>query len=314
MKKQILLIILTIISLGIMAQPLIDNLELDNSVIQVNYQKKSARLAAAMSVVLPGAGSVYVNPKRWVGYIFPILEGAMIYGYVSYRQDAKDQEKAYERYVNQETIQILDPQTQAVIYEGPRYNREFQKVVQEFISDVNPHDIYDCFSDKSGFYRLDEKNTQHFYEDVAKYDKYVFGWADWYERYAYSGSGSMNSPTNYVEPVVQWSTTASDPQHKVLGYHVVNPNYGDGTTFDPAISAMRAKYIQMRFDAEDKYSEADLFLYGMLLNRLVSAVDASLAVKRYNQDYISQSNFKINYYATAKNDRFTPMLSFTQRF
>lgn len=304
-------------TINIWAQPLIDNLELENSVININYQKKSARLAAVMSAVLPGAGSIYANPKRWVGYIFPILEGAMIYGYVSYRQDGKDQERAYERYVNQETIKLYDPNSHELIYEGPRYNRDFQNKVQKFVAEVNPHDMYDLSEvGKPGFYRLDETNSQHFYEDVGKYEKYVYGWADWYEKYAYSGSGEMldengNITDSYLDPVIQWSTNANDPEHKILGYDIVNPNYLNGN--HPA-SAMRAKYIQMRFDAEDKYSEADLFLYGMLLNRVVSAIDASFAVKKYNRNYITQSNFQFNYYATAKNDRFTPMVSFTQRF
>lgn len=304
-------------TINIWSQPLIDNLDLGNSVININYQKKNARLAAVMSAVLPGAGSIYANPKRWVGYVFPLIEGAMIYGYLSFKQNGKDQEKAYERYVNQETIKLYDPNTQELIYEGPRYNRDFQNKVQKFVAEVNPHDMYDLtVGNRPGFYRLDEKNTQHFYEDVGKYEKYVFGWADWYEKYAYAGSGLMHDGSdvvadNYLDPLIQWSTSASDPEHKILGFEIVNPNYSSG---DYSASAMRAKYIQMRFDAEDKYTEADLFLYGMLLNRVVSAIDASFAVKKYNRNYITQSNFQFNYYATTKNDRFTPMVSFTQRF
>ncbi len=310
MRKYLFIIVLACLSLNILAQPLIEDLELDNDVIQVNYQKKSSKLAVTMSAILPGAGSIYVNPSRWVGYIFPIIEGALIYGYISTRQDAIDQERAYEKYVNGETITLYDPQSGQEIYSGPRYNREFQSLVETYVSGVNTGDIYDLGA--NGFYRLDQQNTQHFYEDVGKYDKYIYGWADWYERYAYNGQGSLNQ--GYIDPIVQWSTDSEDVNHTIIGYEITNTdNYSENIN-DGYYSPMREKYIQMRRDAQDQYNKADYFLYGMLLNRLVSAIDAGLAVKKYNKNYISQSNFQFNYAATSKNDRFTPMVFLTQRF
>lgn len=309
MKKYLLLFLLSALSFNIFAQPLIDDLELENSVIQVNYQKKSSRIAVMMSAVLPGAGSVYVNPKRWVGYIFPIIEGALIYSYITTSQDATDQERAYENFVNGDNIILKDKVSGAVIYEGPRYNRDFQNIVQAYVSNVSTSDIYDV-NGQNGFYRLDAKNTQHFYEDVGKYKKYIYGWADWYEQYAYNGQGSLTE--GYIDPVINWST--NDPtNHIILGYIATNPNSSDDP-YNSNNTPMRAKYIQMRRDAQSKYDSSAYFLYGMLLNRVVSAVDAGLAVKRYNKNYISQNDFEFNYAATSKNERFTPMVFFTQRF
>jgi len=314
MRKYLLLLLIATFAINIIAQPLIDDLELENSVIQVNYQKKSARLAVVMSAILPGAGSIYVNPKRWVGYIFPIIEGALIYGYISYRQDGTDQERAYEKFVNGEIITIVDPSNPDIpLYEGPRYNRAFQDMVQEYVAGVNTGDIYDLGT--NGFFRLDDKNTQHFYEDVGKYNKYIYGWVDWYERYAYSGSGDYS--LNYEDPLINWSSDADDVNHTVLDYTYTNDYYIDNDIDDPYNSLntpMRAKYIQMRRDAQEKFDTANYFLYGMLLNRVVSSIDAGLAVKKYNKNYISQSNFQFNYAATTKNSRFTPMVFLTQRF
>jgi len=319
MKKYLLLIIIIALSLNIMAQPLIDDLELENSVIQVNYQKKSARLAVVMSAILPGAGSFYVSPKRWVGYIFPIIEGALIYSYISYRQEGTDQERAYEKYVNGEIITLTDPNTGIEIYTGYRYNRDFQNVVEQFVSDVNTADIYDTDTNNpNGFFRLDDKNTQHFYEDVGKYHKYIYGWVDWYERYAYNNTSTDPDNPNslsdgYIDPLINWSTDSDDPNHTILGYHITNPNYGDDP-YNSLNTPMRAKYIQMRRDAQKEFDTANYFLYGMLLNRVVSSIDAGLAVQRHNKNYISQNNLEFNYAATTKNDRFTPMVFFTQRF
>lgn len=315
MRKYLLLIIILISGINIVAQPLIDDLELDDSVIQVNYQKKSTRLAVTMSAILPGAGSIYVDPTRWVGYIFPIIEGALLYGYISYKQDATDQERAYEKYVNGETITLYDPVSGQEIYSGPRYNREFQSAVETFVSNVNTSDIYDVQDQQNAFFRLDQQDTQHFYEDVGKYNKYIYGWADWYERYAYDGSGQLED--SETDPIVQWSTGSDDPNHTILGYDLTNQYYIDNgyeNTDNGVFSAMRAEYIQMRRDAQEKYDSASYFLYGMVLNRVISSIDAGLAVKKYNKNYISQSNFQWNYAATTKNDRLTPMVFFTQRF
>jgi hypothetical protein len=310
MKKHLLLLLISALTINIFAQPLIEDLEIENSVIQVNYQKKSAKLAVLMSAILPGAGSVYVNPNRWVGYIFPIIEGALIYSYFSYRKDATDQERAYEKYVNGENITVTDPVSGAVIYEGPRYNRDFQNMVQGFVADINTADIYDV-DGKNGYYRLDEDNTQHFFEDVGKYKKYIYGWVDWYEKYAYNGTGSLAD--GYIDPLINWSTSSDDFNHVILGYDITNPNFTTDS-YNGFNTESRAKYIQMRRDAQEKYDTATLFLYGMVLNRVVSAVDAGLAVQKYNKNYISQSNFQFNYAATTKNDRFTPMVFLTQRF
>ncbi|OQY36933.1 MAG: hypothetical protein B6226_05810 [Candidatus Cloacimonetes bacterium 4572_65] len=267
------------------------------------------------SLIFPGVGSIYAKPNRWVGYIFPIIEGALLYGHYHFEAEGDSQEKAYEKYVNGENIELLDPVTQEVIYSGPRYNRDFQHVVQQHISDINVEDIYDVKANKAGFFRLDLEDTQHFYEDVGKYDKYVFGWADWYEKYAYSGNGSMTDNANYSSPIWIWDTNADDNNHHLLGNEVVNPNH-DPTegSYEPLYSDLRKSYIKMRKDAELEYDKSTYFLFGMLLNRAVSAVDAYSVVKKHNKNYLTQSNFKFNYAATIVDEQFTPMIYLSQRF
>ena len=305
MKRSVLLIVICLLILSISAEPTIDNLKLENDIIEVNYQKKSAKLAILMSLVVPGAGSIYADYGRWTGYIFPIIDAAMIYGFYKFDAMGHDDERDYEKYVNGETITLVDPATNQDIYVGPRYNRDFQTVVQEYISQVNDNDIYDVYEnvdDQNAFYRLDEDNTQHFYEDVGKYDKYVYGWADWYEQYA------VEDEHGDVFVDLQWSTTAVDINHTLLGFK--HPD----ETWDAPQSNMRGEYIQMRRDAQDKFDTAEYFLYGMLVNRVAASVDAYYSVKRQNRDYLTQSNFQINYYATMYNENMTPMLSITQRF
>jgi hypothetical protein len=48
--------------------------KLEADFIKVNYEKKDARLAMLMSMVLPGAGQFYANKSAFTTYLFPILE------------------------------------------------------------------------------------------------------------------------------------------------------------------------------------------------------------------------------------------------
>ena len=43
-------------------------------------------------------------------------------------------------------------------------------------------------------FRLDDTNTQHFYEDIGKYPRYVFGWTDWFQIYSKNNNGEIVSP------------------------------------------------------------------------------------------------------------------------
>ncbi len=321
MKKATLLIIILISMMILNSTPSIDNLELENDIIEVNYDKKSAKLAILMSLIVPGAGSVYADHTRWHSYLFPIIDAALVYGYYYYDNKGHDQEKDYEKYVNGENITLLD-QTGNVIYDGPRYNRDFQKIVQEYISDVNENDIYDYdYATGQGLYRLDEGNTQHFYEDVGKYDKYVYGWVDWYELYAHNFNPENEDTGNFMldnfsNPDITWSS--DDNNHRLLGFSIVNEDFiengSDDNSYDAPYSAYRERYISMRKDAQKQFDTAENFVFGMLLNRAVSAVDAYFAVKKHNKNYLSQKSFDVNYYATMQNNKLTPMLFFTQRF
>ena len=44
-----------------------------NDLIKINYNRKNAQLAMAMSMLVPGAGQFYANKTVLTTYIFPVL-------------------------------------------------------------------------------------------------------------------------------------------------------------------------------------------------------------------------------------------------
>ena len=284
MKKGFLITLISIICSAAIAQ------ELDNDIIQINYEKKSLAKAMMLSSLFPGAGQFYANRRSITTYIFPLIEIGLIAGYfINYNQGV-DAEADYQDFAD------------------TYYNRDHQHYAEyDLINDpMNNSNFYD------DHFRLDDDNTQHFYEDIGKYNKYVFGWDDWFDIYATDEAG------NTVSPEWLWEET-TEGKNMWIGNSVTNPeseyynsNYSDPYTI---YSGYRADYIQMRRDAEDSYDKAELYSFGLVANHIIAAIDAVRLTRNYNREYLSNtSQLEINFAPIFVNNSFSPALMITKRF
>ncbi|NLA45233.1 MAG: hypothetical protein GX869_06265, partial [Candidatus Cloacimonetes bacterium] len=270
MKKFLLIIICLGLLSTLLGQGIDDLIFQENKkdseqeIIKVNFEKKDARLAMLYSAVLPGAGQFYAKPSAVITYIFPILEVAMIGGMIYYDKQGDEKTKDYEKYANGEIVTHtfnynVGGVDYSYTYTGTRYRRDYQTQVQNVLKNINAFDIYD-----ETFFRLDQSDTQHFYEDIGKYNKYIFGWADWYHRFATdptSGDGTfiMDDPayeglwvfTGSTDPQLiqnrRWyqNYTVEDFMNGNLS-HPISPK-------SPEASPWRQEYINMRKDANKQY-------------------------------------------------------------
>ncbi len=298
---------------------------LDDDIIKVNFEKKDARRAMLYSAILPGAGQFYADKSAITTYIFPVLEVALIGGIIYFNHQGNQKTDEFETYATGEIVTqtfnyTVNGQNYSYTYTGPRYKREYQNLTQSVLKNINAFDIYD-----DGFFRLDSGNTQHFYEDIGKYNKYVFGWADWYHNFATDPTSSTGDfildNTDYAEAWI-W-TGNEDPEQAYLRRWTGNISIEDfmnGTTGSPvapghsSASPMRAQYISMRNDANDMYGYARLFGFGLALNHIASAVDAIMVTNRVNRKAISQSDFRMFYYSDLRDNVFTPSLMLSLEF
>lgn len=282
---------------------------LTNDIIRVNYEKKNAKLAMLMSSLVPGSGQFYANKSAITAYLFPIIEIAAIAGIVYYDNKGDKKVNDYKKYVTEDVTIEFDGYT----YTGPRYYRPFQDAVQDTLIRIHTLDIYDGVGyDK--FFSLDDTDTQHFFEDIGKYNKYIFGWVDWYFKYAEIPSAYTGVPNPYPNFVFDITNPAdprfNSPENK---WQFNIPLVGEPTQ-DLPNSALRKEYIKMRNDAEDEYRTAHNITFGLVFNHIASALDAVRVTRNFNRYYLSDGGVRFNYYASFRGGKMTPMLSLKYTF
>lgn len=340
MKKPILLILGLVMLTVAFAQNIDDLIFSDpketteeNDIIRVNYERKSAQLAMALSTLIPGAGQFYAKPSALTAYIFPVLELAMIGGIIYFNKQGNDKTSDFEHFANGEIVNqtfnyTVNGQEYSYNYEGTRYRREYQDAVQGVMANINPGtlDIYD-----GTFFRLDESDTQHFYEDIGKYNKYVFGWADWYHNFATdptSGNGSFY--LDQIDNNASWvfNPNNTDPplmiKNRWIKNYTIEYFLNNSANLDPAYavapgdldaSPWRQEYLEIRRAANQQYSYSNYFMIGLAANHLAAAIDAFALTNRVNRDAITQNKFELQYYTgLSGNKHLTPSLGFTYRF
>jgi hypothetical protein len=185
---------------------------------------------------------------------------------------------------------------------------------------IHSNDIYDGIP-------INYKNQQHYYEDIGKYNKFIFGWMDWYCVYGELPQIDPNNPTEYLpimtpnaQPIFIFDINEiGDPP---------NPNYnsqynlwqsnvplaGPAEQKDPPNSKLRAEYIKMRQAAEDKYRVANYLSFGIALNHIASAIDAVRVTNKKNNLYLSQNDVHFQYYTAVNDGRITPMFGMSLSF
>jgi hypothetical protein len=321
-KKVIILLLL--VSVGVLAAQPIDDMifqtekdTLHNDIITVNFEKKDAQLAMVMSAILPGAGQFYADKSSLITFVFPVVEAAMIGGMIYFNHRGNVKTDDFENYATGDTITqtfvyTVNGTQYDYTYTGTRYRREYQDLVQTVMTNINAYDIYD-----GSFFRLDSANTQHFYEDIGKYNKYIFGWSDWYFRFATdptSGNGSFILDDPDYEDVWLWSGS-SDPQliyKRRWEQNYTIEDYMNGLTTHPVspgtpeASPMRQVYIDMRKLANKEYTYARVFGLGLAFNHIASAVDAVILTNKVNRSSLTQNDIKFYYYAGMRDNKFTP--------
>ena len=128
-------------------------------------------------------------------------------------------------------------------YTGPRYNRDFQIAVQDTLKRIHSNDIYD-----NQYFQLDSIYTDSFYYKIGTLDKYIFGWADWYFKYAepnYSGGVPHPNP-NFVFDIINPLIPDFNSPNNTWHYNI--PLIGEPTQ-DLPTSAMRDQFLTLQAQA-----------------------------------------------------------------
>ena len=304
MKAKIVFICLVMVIAGnVLAQ------EVVNDIIQVNYEKKSARKAMLLSGIFPGAGQLYADKSSFTTYLFPVLEVGFWAGMIYYKNAGNDQEEDFKDFAD------------------AHYDRGSYEDVRDDLVGVYGDDndygsanfpvFYGYYNEQSdeGLFRLDTDNTQHYYEDIGKYDKYIFGWNDWYAIYATDEAG------NEVEPNWAWEDATADHRKWIDMSNPNNPNDPDyqanQAVYDQnngLYTSYRAEYIEMRNESKDLHTMSRNFSFALAINHIAAALDAVRVTRSRNLQYISSNHLKVNIVPTMVNNQISATLQISKRF
>ncbi len=301
-KKLITVVLMLLIVTSIFGE------EITNDIFQVEYSQKNARKAMLFSAIVPGVGQFYANPRTITAYIFPVLEFGLWYGYFYYQSEGDDITKQYEDYADQHYNRDYQNWAQRSLINNPLSYNDFYAP-----DDYDPDDPTDYGS--GGHFRLDHENTQHFYEDIGKYDKYIFGWEDWTDIYAtIEGTNTWTGPQWIIEQneYGQGLWVGNTPINEQSDYYIGFEDLYDSER--GIYSYMRKTYIDMRQEAEDNYDKKRNCTFGLLFNHLLATIDAARVTHKYNIEHISQNPFDLKFSPKFANGEANPSLMVTYKF
>ncbi|MEJ2542731.1 MAG: hypothetical protein P8Y99_01555 [Calditrichaceae bacterium] len=240
--------------------------------------KKRGIHAALMSAAIPGLGEVYAK-SYWRAAIFFALDAVLLTSYFVYDGKGEDEDKTMKAFgdlhwserkywskvydlalsaqVWEDPVLEMDPDNPRIISEDEFQNTD---VLKDLRSLENATEI--------GYtHTLPTTQTQQYYEMIYKYlHQFGVGWDD----------------------ITKLTIDEEDPEYAAWIFYDSHANLGRVT---PNIK----KYRAMRNQSNDYYQTATTMLNLMLLNHVLSAFDAALAVKQFNK--------KINY-AVRVNSQF----------
>lgn len=247
-----------------------------------NPDYKSVPKALFFSMILPGAGQIYTEKKY--GFIYTAIEVVALTSYFIYNKKGHDKIDEYEKFADEH-------------YNRDKYMEVKSDLVDraiEYADETNTLNIYvEYDSENKEFYEgqhfsLDEENTQHYYEDIGKYNKYIFGWDDWYsEAYYYLLENEQGiSQGEYFEyDEFFWDYWNPNEEHVIPDEKLYSEETEEGIKhyYVRQNSANRSTYRSMRHDANNYHSIADVSMGVVLANHVISAVDAARLARKHNK-------------------------------
>lgn len=240
---------------------------------------RNVMLALGMSALVPGSGQVY--NKQWVKAAVAIgVEAALIAGYFVHQSRGMDAEEAYKAYSHEywdprryaswlnDYVDFLEEEHGATIGTDPvvipsgidfrtpdSWTAEDRQTARSFFNQIRGVEgqIFHPETGASFSHKLPYFAEQQYYELIGKYFQFAPGWVDY---------PAWRTGAEF--------TIAIDPEHT-----------GPGLT-KPNIQGRFLEYAADHADANTLLRRASRMSALIVLNHLVSAIDAAITSKLHN--------------------------------
>lgn len=188
-----------------------------------------------MSLVLPGAGEVYLGYKR--GFLQMALDVASWYGVAHNADQGKKKRDEYYAFADEHWfLEKLDAAYDPAYLDRADANFDYAQVVGR----GTDYFLVTRYTDLPLWVSAVD-DRREYYENLGKWNQFVFGWDD------------------FVDPRIFLGTSDVD---------IANLN-------DPRVSANRETYRQMRQDSNAAFARRDRFLYLSLGMRVFSVLQVA---------------------------------------
>jgi hypothetical protein len=239
---------------------------------------KSPKKAFFLSFILPGLGEFY-SRGGWIRIGIPFATELACYASIFViRSEYNDLVKIYEEYADK----YYDHKRFADFYNyihSDEYNTDTLFLKWEI----------DPFSHDSIYFEDYENQTSDYYEMIGKYDEFVQGWKDATPDMVSNGFKWIKDQvydTEYMHrfrgfAIDEIKTTSNKVDTVWMYYHdedigVKRPRYF-------GLSEYQIEFMNLRDDANEMGDKVLWVFYTMLINRMVSAVNAVFTANAYNK-------------------------------
>jgi hypothetical protein len=241
--------------------------DLNDDMVQ-QHSKKSGIKAALMSAAIPGLGEVYAK-SYWRAAVFFALDVALLSTNFVYEDKGNDEDKRMKVFGNEHWI------------ERQYWSKLYYEADQ--LAKTNP-----SLAERLPDYSYDESDPYHLLQDYENVNVNSLRFLE--QELEYTHTLPSTKTQQYYEMIYKYLHQFGAGWDD-LPYPDFYDNLDNLGTVTPNIK----KYRTMRNRSNDYYQTATTMLNLMLLNHVLSAFDAALAVKQFNK--------KINY-AVRVNSQF----------
>lgn len=215
-----------------------------NDEINLKNSEKSPWLAAALSAAVPGAGEFYTE-NYMKSVVFIAVEAAAITVSIVYNKKGDDQTNFFQDYADQNWSVV-------------RYAKWTLTNAKSINGDVNP-------SQYNVFYANGTVN----WSELNRLEEAIGGY--------YSHKLPYHGEQQYYELIGKY------PQYNV-GWQQFGDNPNTPYTYGDALVPQFHEYAQMRGKANDLYNVASKAIIIVVVNHVISAIDAAWSAHNYNKD------------------------------
>lgn len=231
----------------------------------INARLKSPFLAGGLSLLAPGAGEIYSGSYLKAGLFIAVEVAAWVYGF-KYEKQGDDQTTFFQNYADGR----IDLKPSWDINEPDRYRTRWD-VIRYYEwsyankSIINPQGDYSNISNAIVSSDITLPPWQRIdWESLNALERAIGKW--------YSHTLHYHGEQQYYELIGKY------PQYNQGWFDAENPNF----TYGDQLSQAFKEYSRMRGLANDYYYKAKTAFTVVLVNHVISALDAYFTTRSYN--------------------------------